>query len=450
MRARPLLALGGGLVALTAGAIAWHIPGEGIVGTDARKAAFVATLALTACLYLAAVHYVLRRAATPGAIWIVLTVAVLARLPPLLTMPFLSSDIYRYVWDGRVQVAGYNPYSYIPADPVLAPLRDEAIYPHINRADYAPTIYPPMAQIVFQAVARVSQSLVAMKAAMVGFEALAIAAVLAMLRLARLPPEYALIYAWNPLAIWAFAGNGHVDAAAIGFLALALLARGMRRDTWAGAALAAATLVKLLPIVVAPALWRGTVSWRAIAAGAVVIAGLYLCYIGAGWGVLGFLFGYAAEEDLVQGSGIWLLAGLDHLVELTPFAAKFYAAAVATGLAALGLWIAFRPRPTLDPARDIRRVCGDAALLAACVTVAISPHYPWYFAWLALPCCLYARWSILYLSVAPVLMYLDPFHERFFWPALVYLPAGLLALRELRHGFRATAPAPSIASEGSI
>ena len=69
----------------------------------------------------------------------------------------MSTDIFRYVWDGRVQAAGINPYRHVPADAALQHLRDDAIYPYINRADYAPTIYPPMAQIVFFLVTRISR-----------------------------------------------------------------------------------------------------------------------------------------------------------------------------------------------------------------------------------------------------------------------------------------------------
>ena len=73
----------------------------------------------------------------------ILVVAALLRLGPLLLPPYLSTDIYRYVWDGRVQGTGINPYRYIPADEALRSLRDEAIYPNINRVGYARTIYPP-------------------------------------------------------------------------------------------------------------------------------------------------------------------------------------------------------------------------------------------------------------------------------------------------------------------
>ena len=71
--------------------------------------------------------------------------------------PFLSTDIFRYVWDGQVQAAGINPYRYVPAAPELAPLRDAMVYPNINRADYAPTIYPPAAQMFFLAVTRLGE-----------------------------------------------------------------------------------------------------------------------------------------------------------------------------------------------------------------------------------------------------------------------------------------------------
>ena len=70
-------------------------------------------------------------------IWLVLGVAVAMRVMTLVAPPLLSSDIYRYVWDGRVQLAGINPYRYVPDAPDLAFLRDDAVYPHINRADYA-------------------------------------------------------------------------------------------------------------------------------------------------------------------------------------------------------------------------------------------------------------------------------------------------------------------------
>jgi hypothetical protein len=439
---RLLAACGALLVALTLGALALHVPGASTVGSADLKDVFIGIVALAVAVYLAAVWLVLRRPLPTRAILLVLAAAVAVRVPVLIAPPFLSSDIYRYVWDGRVQTAGVNPYRYIPADPALAGLRDDAIYPMINRADYAPTIYPPAAQVIFAAVGRVSQTTLALKAAMLGFELLAVLCLLRLLAIARQPPARILIYAWNPLTIWSFAGNGHVDAAVIGLLAAALLLRVLRRDALAGAVFGAAVLVKFLPVVVAPALWRARAGWRFATAAAVVMAALYGFYAGAGWRVLGFLPGYGTEEGLSNGSGLWLLAGLTRVVDLPQEAAPLYFAAVAIALAALGAWIAFGRHPAPGSADDAVGVCGGAAILMACLTASISPHYPWYFAWLAMPSVVRPFRAVLWLSAAPVLLYLDPLTERFLWPSLVYLPALGLALADLRWPTR---PSPALA-----
>src|SRR5215510_10638899 len=96
--------------------------------------------------------------------------AGLFRCSILFFPPYLSDDIYRYVWDGRVQAAGINPYRYIPADESLANLRDDKIYPNINRRDYARTMYPPVAEGAFLLITRFGVSVTWMKVAMVGFE----------------------------------------------------------------------------------------------------------------------------------------------------------------------------------------------------------------------------------------------------------------------------------------
>ena len=124
------------------------------------------------------------------ALIVVLGFALAMRLALVGVEPLMSTDLYRYVWDGRVQAAGINPYAHVPADPALAALRDGAIYPHINRADYAVTAYPPVAQMFFLAVTRLSESVVAIRLAMVGCEVAIIAAIIALLRrLARPKPR---------------------------------------------------------------------------------------------------------------------------------------------------------------------------------------------------------------------------------------------------------------------
>src|SRR6266480_2356803 len=97
---------------------------------------FVAAVLIQSALYALAVWLIMSGRWDAKALWIVLAVAALARAIALFAPDTLSDDIYRYVWDGRVQAAGINPYRYVPDDPALAFLRDEDIYPYVNRADY--------------------------------------------------------------------------------------------------------------------------------------------------------------------------------------------------------------------------------------------------------------------------------------------------------------------------
>ena len=122
--------------------------------------------------------------AAPGArsLRLILATAVLLRLGALAAPVYLSDDIYRYIWDGRVQAAGINPYRYIPTDTNLAPLRDEAVFPNINRNNYAPTIYPPVAQMLFLGATRFGETVPAIKLVLVAVEAIGIGALLLVLR----------------------------------------------------------------------------------------------------------------------------------------------------------------------------------------------------------------------------------------------------------------------------
>ncbi len=122
------------------------------------------------------------------AVIIIFSVAFRERLA--VETPYLSSDVYRYIWDGRVQASGINPYIYMPVAPELEPLRDEKIFPYINRPDYARTIYPPVAQAIFLITYLVSPSdVTAFKVTMSLFDVLAILAIMLALARMKLTPR---------------------------------------------------------------------------------------------------------------------------------------------------------------------------------------------------------------------------------------------------------------------
>jgi alpha-1,6-mannosyltransferase len=416
--------LGTALLALTLSGLLVDVPATAGAMHVFRVRMLLGLLVVAAVVYFAAVHLILRCAWPRGTVWIVVGVTIALRVLLLTAPPILSSDIYRYVWDGRVQAAGINPYRYVPADPALASLRDPVVYPRINRAGYARTIYPPLAEVVFAVTGRVSDNVTGMRLVMLGFEAVGIICLLRLLPLAGLPGERILIYAWNPLALWSFANDGHVDAIAVGLLGLALLLLTRHKDGWAGAALA-----RFFPLVVAPAFLRGGNFWRPALAGLLVIGCGYALYGSAGVHVLGFLPSYGQEEGFVSGTGLWALAGLATLITLPSSIALIYVAAVAMACLALAVGILWQP----PPANDAQALCRDTGLLGAAAMAANSPHYHWYFAWLALPAVVATSRALLWLATAPLLFIEEPVPgDRFFWPSLVYVPAILLLLADLR------------------
>jgi alpha-1,6-mannosyltransferase len=363
---------------------------------------------------------------------VILAVAMLCRMALVFAQPTFSTDVYRYVWDGRVQGAGINPYRYIPADPALAHLRDASIYPRINRRDYAHTIYPPMAEAIFFAVTRISQSITDMKAAMVGFEAVTIWTLCILLGRLGLPPARVLLYAWHPLVLWQYAGDGHIDAAAITFVVIALLAHARRRETLTGIALGCATLVKLYPALLFPALYRRW-GWKMPAAMAATFIAGYLPYLGAGPKVIGFIPGYAREEGILTG-------GRFFLVSLARRAGLIVPPAVYVGAAVIALLlIAYRVLREQD-----RTALGDVrhgAVIATAFVVLFSTHYLWYFAWIVPFLCFVPAIALLYLTGTATFLYsalgyrplLGLTGEMPAFDAGLYVPFALLALGERWH-----------------
>jgi alpha-1,6-mannosyltransferase len=392
---------------------------------------FVALAMAQGAVYVVALWLIRRSTASGRAVILILGVAAAMRILVLAAPPYLSTDVYRYVWDGRVLAAGINPYRYIPADPHLAPLRDAAIFPRINRSTYAPTIYPPAAEAIFFAVTRIGESVRAMKVAMVLFEAIAALLLLRLLASTSLPATRIIVYAWHPLPLWEFAGSGHIDAAIIAFAALALWSRRSVGGGLTGLALAAGTLTKFYPAVLFPALWRRG-EWRmpAVFAGTVVLA--YLPFLGVGSGVFGFLSGYMAEEGFTSGGAgfyPWSVAKAALPLGGVPDIAYF---GVAAGLlAVLALYVASR---RAGPDRE----AFGGALLAGAFVFLLSPHYPWYFAWLIVFACLIPSAALVWLTLASLLLYLVPVgsqlvrdQHRFLVESVLYVPFLALAAKDL-------------------
>ena len=304
---------------------------------------------------------------------LILGLAIAMRLALLAAEPLLSTDIYRYVWDGRVQAAGINPYLHVPADAALAGLRDAAIYPNINRANYAVTAYPPVAHAFFFIVTRLSETVTGMRLGMLACEAVIVAIVIDLLRRLRLPVTAVVAWAWHPLAIWEIANNGHVEALMVALMMGGVWLAACNRALAGAVAVALAAMVKPYALAVLPALWRPW-NWRMPLAVIVTVALCYLPYAGVGSGALGYLkTGYLSEEGVTSGQYFWAVWLLGRLIGPVPGLTVAYLLIALGVLAWLGVRAAWRPDPT--PAT----IVGDAGVLLIAGLFFLSPNYPWYF-----------------------------------------------------------------------
>ena len=294
----------------------------------------------------------------PRPMFVIVAIAVAARLLLAPASPTLSTDVYRYVWDARVAHAGISPYLYPPSAKELEPLRDGEVFPRLNHPTWR-TIYPPGAQAFFQAVYRLRpDSVLAMKAALGLAELIGLAAVFGLLRASGRPVSQLVIYAWNPLVLFEVWGMGHLEGLVLPAVAGAAWAALRARYITAGVLLGMGALVKLYPAALLPLLpmagWPA--AWPAFLVVAVV--GYAPAWV-SGAPAMGSLPRYVSEEYFNPG----LLRAVLDVPALT--------------LAVAGLWVVF-----VSVTRRDRTLSARAVLLIGGLTL-LSPNiFPWYAVWL--------------------------------------------------------------------
>ena len=259
---------------------------------------FLASLAVAGVAYLLAIRefFAASRTATGAGPGLPRRVVVLGLiLAALWHLQFLrmpsgpDDDIHRYVWDGRLQRLGYNPYLVVPSDPGVRALHTSETRT-MNNPDL-PSPYPAGAQLFFRTVTAIHESTFALKVAFVICDVAIVFVLLDILRRTRQAAHLALAYAWNPLLAIEVAGSGHVDI--LGALLLLVSAAALVRHwrTLAALAFGLAIAVKFLPIVLLPLYWK-RVRARDAALAAAVVGLLYLPFLDHGRIPIGSLGAY--------------------------------------------------------------------------------------------------------------------------------------------------------------
>jgi alpha-1,6-mannosyltransferase len=371
-------------------------------GGDRTLPRYIGLFAALFGLYLLALWALRRRPVADRALLgIVLGFAVAFRVAVLPSPVLLSSDVHRYLWDGRVQQAGISPYRYAPADDALVSLRDPAVYPNINRPDKR-TVYPPGSQVLFALVAGVApNSLLAWRLLLLGCEVATGLLLLRLLRVTGAPLEMVAVYAWSPLVVFEGVQAGHVDAALIPVVLVALLWRQAGSSLRAGVALGVATLMKLYPGVLLLTWWRRHDGRLPAAAGVTVALG-YLPHVATvGLGALGFLpeyFGVAEDHNIgLRALLTYPLGFADPVVRGGAMVLLF----ALLGAVLVGIGRGGRS----DQGAGVVRATA-LAVGAYLVLVPTSMH-PWYVLWMVPFLCVWPWSAWLYFSGAVTLSYVS-------------------------------------------
>ncbi|HEX4565675.1 MAG TPA: hypothetical protein VH138_03545 [Vicinamibacterales bacterium] len=348
-----ILVLAGGSAALAA------FIALAVTQTPLGSPLFFIIVAVPAVVYalLARTLLAMNAPASRGLLIVALAFAAAFRVPLQIRAVDSKSDMVRYIYDGRLQRLGYNPYLVVPADPALASTHTDETrqMPSIR----ARTPYPAAAQWFFRLVVTIHESSRTMKLALVACDMLTIAVLAAWLTSTNRSAWLALLYAWNPLVILEIAHSGHIDALGALWIAVSAWMLSTGRRTRAVVAFVLAVATKLLPIVLLPLFWK-RIRVRDATAGVCVLALLYLPFASAGTLPLGAV---PNVVDYIRFNG-----------PLFKFVAWLLAPRAAAAIAVLaGLGVAARMRFTTT-ADDPAAWGWPMAVSLACAPVV----YPWY------------------------------------------------------------------------
>ena len=239
--------------------------------------------------------------------------AIAMRLVAMIGEPIHESDFYRYVWDGKSVLAGVNPFRLEPGALLLQETGTSKPFPDPDSSvtwqgrifspdeffDLAklgllrdsnpewfdrishkpvPTIYPPVAQLVFAISAgSFGWSVVGLKMVLLVFDLGTVVLILSILKRLGRSPAWAILYAWHPLVIKEFSNSAHYDAVPVFFCVLALWLvitrpESVYRAVLIGFVLGLGTLAKYFAILLLPILLWSRFSDRRMWVGVLTFA----------------------------------------------------------------------------------------------------------------------------------------------------------------------------------
>ncbi|NNE32835.1 MAG: mannosyltransferase [Winogradskyella sp.] len=201
-------------------------------------------------------------------------VAIGFRLLFLFATPNLSQDFYRFIWDGRMILEGFNPYLFTPDSFILKGNFPIAQAQELHKGMGALsashyTNYPPLNQLCFAIAALFSGksvlgSVVIMRIIIIAADIGTLYFGKKLLERLKLPSNRIFWFILNPFIIIELTGNLHFEGVMIFFLIWSLYVLHSGRWKWAAVLFACSISVKLIPLMFLPLFygWFTSTSFR--------------------------------------------------------------------------------------------------------------------------------------------------------------------------------------------
>jgi len=173
---------------------------------------------LSSLIYLVTVIVLVKTDLSKAQTVSVLLIFFLIKILFISTEPTGSDDYYRYLWDGKIQSNGINPYLYAPDDQTLNPFHSELLpekvsYPQIR------TIYFPVSQFLFTLAYRISgENAIGLKIILLLAELLILISFYYLFKRFSIDLKYILFYAVLPLVLFQFFIDAHVDLVGVALM----------------------------------------------------------------------------------------------------------------------------------------------------------------------------------------------------------------------------------------
>lgn len=197
------------------------------------------------------------RLSTRQKIGLILFISLLARVF-MMGVP-VSDDVFRYLWEGKIITAGESPYQY-PAEHAHYETHRDYYWEGMNHKDKL-TAYPPLAELMFAGVSNVFYSPWAFKILFIFADLCVVWVLLSFLKRRGADVRQVLVYALNPLTLFAIAGEAHFDVLMILSIMLSVLCAERKAFVWAWLWLGIAIQIKIIAVILIP-LYLLRCHWR--------------------------------------------------------------------------------------------------------------------------------------------------------------------------------------------